>query len=529
MASDRPARGRRHRPVPEAMRARLDDLERRRAEALAMGGSERVAAHHDSGRLTARERIERLVDSGSWYELGLLAQPEQRRERPAPGDAIVTGVAKIDGRRAAIIAIDATVLAGTTAQVNMRKQNRVAALAGRRGMPLVCLSDADGGRMPDVMGWRFSGLPFDFRTFLQSPPGFHEIPRVTAVLGPSFGDAALHAAMAHLVVMTESAALALSGPPVVASAIGEDLSAEELGGPEVAAGESGVAHLVVPGEDDAFAAIRRFLSFLPDHAGLPAPSAAPAPPERDPEELLRLVPAEPKRGYDMHHVIEAIVDGGSLFEWSARYGGSLITGFACVEGTPVGIVANQPMQRAGVLDGPALAKELAFVEMCDTFNLPLVFLHDVPGLMIGRQAERAGILSAYERVAQRLARVAVPKIVVVVRKSYGGGHFAMGGGPTHPDLTVCWPIAELGFMAPDTGVRTVHRRRLDRTLEEEGEQARDELFAALAESWADQSEPWEAAAHTFVDDVIDPRETRRTILVGIEYGWTARPSTADST
>jgi acetyl-CoA carboxylase carboxyltransferase component len=491
---------------------------RRREQALGMGGADRIAAHHASGRLTARERIERLVDPGSWYELGLFALPERRRDEPSPGDAVVTGLAKVDGRSACILAIDATVLAGTTAPVNMRKQRRIAEWAGHKGLPLICLSDADGGRIPDVMGWRFSGLPFDFRTFVQPPPGCPATPRAAAALGPSFGDAALHAAMSHFVVMTESSALALSGPPVVSSAIGEELTATELGGPEVAAGESGVAHLVVPSEDEALAAIQRFLSYLPSSAALPSPVTAAAEPARPAEELLRVVPADPKRGYDMRKVIEAIVDGGSLFELQARYGRSLITALARLDGRPAGIVANQPMQRAGVLDGPALAKELAFADLCDTFNLPLVFLHDVPGLMIGSQAERAGILPAYERIVARLARATVPKIAVVVRKSYGGGHFAMGGRPTHPDLLVCWPTAELGFMAPDTGVRTVYRRR----LEAAGDDA-DALFAELAAEWSGESEPWEAAAHLYVDDVIDPRATRTTILTAIDYAWGSGP------
>ncbi|MCW3066625.1 MAG: hypothetical protein JWN32_3797, partial [Solirubrobacterales bacterium] len=338
-----------------------------------------------------------------------------------------------------------------------------------------------------------------------------------AALGPSFGDAALHAAMSHFVVMTDSAALALSGPPVVASAIGEELTATELGGPDVAAAESGVAHLVVETEDDALASIQRFLSYLPSSAALPAPDAPARDPARAAEELLRLVPADPKRGYDMRKVIAAIVDDGSSFELRARYGRSLITALARLDGHPVGIVANQPMQRAGVLDEQALAKELAFADLCDMFNLPLVFLHDVPGLMIGRQAERGGILPAYERIVARLARATVPKIGVVIRKSYGGGHFAMGGRPTHPDLLVCWPTAELGFMAPDTGVRTVYRRRLEAANDPGA------LFAELAAEWSGESEPWEAAAHLYVDDVIDPRETRATILTGIDYAWGSGP------
>ena len=258
------------------------DLEERRARALAMGGPERVKRHHDSGRLTARERIDKLVDEGSWCELGLLAEPELRRPELAAADAVVTGFARINGRGVAIIAVDATVLAGTTSPINMRKQNRVAEWAGARGLPLICLADNDGGRLPDILGWRFSRVSFDFSTFLQSPPGCPVIPRITAVLGASFGDSSLHSAMGHFVVMKRDTAIALSGPPVIKGAIGEDVTAEELGGPAVAAETNGSAHMIVDTEDEALDAVRRFLSYVPDSAALPAPVAPPAEPRAIP-------------------------------------------------------------------------------------------------------------------------------------------------------------------------------------------------------------------------------------------------------
>jgi acetyl-CoA carboxylase carboxyltransferase component len=504
----------------------LAEYERRRALALGMGGAERIERHHASGRLTARERLEKLVDPGSWYELGLFAEAEQRREQPAPADAVVAGLGRVDGRKVCVLAVDATVLAGTTGQVNMRKQNRIARWAGMRGLPLICLSDNDGGRIPDVMGWRFSGLPFDFQTFIQAPEGRPEVPRLIAVVGASFGDSALHAAMGHYVVMTRNAAVALSGPPVVAAAIGEEITAEELGGPKPSAERSRNAHLVVDDEEAAIAALKRALSYLPDSAALPAPSVLAAAPARDPETLAGLVPADPRQGYDMRKVLEAVFDAGSLLPWAERYGASVLCTLARLEGEAVGIVASQPMQRGGVMDVSALAKEAAFIDLCDTFNLPLVFLQDVPGLMIGSEAEQAGILAGYERVVARLARAKVPKVTVVVRKAYGGGHFALGGRPTHPDLLLAWPTAELGFMAPETGIRTVYKRRLEEAREEGGKEAEDELAAALTADWEHESEPWEAAAHFFVDDVIDPRRTREAVATGIEFAWGSGPRIA---
>lgn len=505
--------------VGEQPHTPLQALRERRARALAMGGPDRIARHHESGRLTARERIALLVDEGSWRELGLLAEPEYRRAEYAPADAIVTGLARVDGRRVAILAIDATVLAGTTAPVNMRKQNRVAEWAGRRGMPLICLSDNDGGRLPDLMGWRFSGVPFDFSSFLQSPAGYPAVPRLTGVLGPSYGDAALHASMGDFVVMKSDTAIALSGPPVILGAIGEDVAAEELGGPAIAAGTNGTAHLVVDDETEALRAMKRFLFYLPDSAALPAPVAVPAEPARAAEELLTLVPAAARRGYDMIKVLSAIVDADSLFPWGEKHGRSLICALARIDGQPVGVVASQPMQRAGVLDVPALTKEAAFIDLCETFNLPLVFFQDVPGLMIGTEAERGGILKCYEGVVTRLARATVPKIAVIVRKAYGGGHIALGGRPVRPDLLVAWPSAEMGFMAPDTGVRTVYRRRLNALEETEGLDARNGLAAELEAEWATESEPWQAAANILLDDVIEPTETRQLVIDGIDFAW----------
>ncbi len=502
----------------------FEELERRRRQGVDGGGADRVAKIHDSGRQTARERIEQLIDPGSWYELGMLAEPELRRpDRVTTGDGIVTGLARVDGRRVAIIAVDATVLTGTTAPVNMRKQNRIAEWAGRRSMPLICLSDNDGGRLPDLLGWRFSGVPFDFGNFLQSPAGFPAVPHVTAVLGPSYGDAALHAAMGHFVVMRRDSAVALSGPPVIQAAIGEDVEAEELGGPKVAHETSGSVHMVVDDEPQVLAAMRRYLSFMPDSAALPAPVASAVAPKRDPAEIGSLVPREPRRGYNMNKVIDCIVDADSMLQWGERYGRSLITGFARIEGNPVGVVASQPLQRAGVLDVPALTKLAGFAHLCDTFNIPLAFLQDVPGLMIGTDAERGGILKGYKSVVTTLAYARVPKVAIVVRKAYGGGHIALGGRPVRPDLLLAWPTAELGFMAPDTGVRTVYRRRLDALLAEEGRDAHDAVVAELEAEWAAESAPWEAAANIILDDVIDPARTRQAIAQGIEYAWPAGP------
>ena len=492
------------------------ELSSRREVALAGGGPVRVERHRQTERLTARDRIGLLIDDGSWYELGLLAEPELRRAEPAPADAVITGFGTISGRDVALIAIDPTVLAGTTAPVNMRKQNRIARWAGRRGIPLICLSDNDGGRIPDVMGWRFSGLPFDFNTFSQAPPGCPEIPRLVAVLGPAFGDSALQASMGDYVVMTKSAAMALVGPPVVAASIGEVVSAEELGGAKFSTTESGNAHAVADDEPAAIEMLKRVLAYFPSCGALPAPTASSVEPRRAPEQLLTLVPRDPKRGYDMRKVLDAIFDAGSVIPWKERYGASLLCSLGRLKVEVVGVIAS-------VLDAAAMKKEVEFARLCDTFNFPIVFLQDVPGLMVGTEAERSGVLRGYEEVVGTLSRAHVPKIAVVVRKAYGGGHFALGGRPTQPDLVLAWPSAELGFMAPSTGVQVVYRQQLEETLATAGEAAHAALVERLSEEWAYESEPWEAARHLYVDDVIDPRETREKVARGIRLSWGSGP------
>jgi acetyl-CoA carboxylase carboxyltransferase component len=505
----------------DEMSQRIEELRRRQEEAMRMGGAAALDRHRKSGRLPVRERIELLIDGGSWFEIGALALPELRTDKHVPGDAVVTGFARLDGRHVGVIGIDSTIVAGTTAPVSMRKQGRLIETAQKSGFPIILLCDADGGRIPDVMGWRFSHLPLDFKTFLAPTDGGPVTPRAAAVLGPSYGDSALHASTAHFVVMTRAASLALVGPSVIEPATGERLTDEELGGPARALAV-GNAHAVVEGEAQAMDAIAAFLSFLPSNSGLPAPVAPARAPATDPALLAEIVPLGAKSGYDMYRVIETLADAESILPWADDWGGSLITCLARIEGQAVGFVASQPIVRAGALDADALNKECEFVDICDTFNLPIIFLHDVPGLMVGTDAEKSGILKAYERLALRISTASVPKIGVVIRKAYGGGHFAMGGRPTHPDFLFAWPCAELGFMAPDTGIRTVHRRRIEKVRAEDGEYAANKLAESLRREWETESEPWEAAAHLSIDDVIEPAQTRAKLIVAIDYAWGVR-------
>lgn len=485
-----------------------------------MGGADRVRRHHESGRLTARERIALLVDPGTFRELGLLALPERRTTtNPGSADGIITGMALVDGRQVAVIAIDATVHSGTTAPINARKQVRLVQAANKAGLAIIVLADADGGRMPDLMGWRFGGLPLPLRDFLTTPTDRPTVLRLCAALGPCYGDSGLQAVAADYTVMTSNASIALSGPTVVERSIGGSVDHDSLGGPKVAAGIVGSAHAVVDSEEAAIAALKRALTYLPSNADLPAPTAVAVGPGVGADRLADIVPASPRKGYDMGKVIECIVDADSILPWRGEQAKNLITSLARIDGNVVGIVANQPMHRGGILDVSSLDKYLDFIDLCDVFNIPMVTLHDVPGLMIGIEEEQRGILRRLELVAAKVSTISVPRISVIVRKSYGGGYFLMGGRQTEPDLLVAWPTAEVGFMAPETGVATVHRRELETIRERDGDDARQQRFDELAGMWALESEPWEAAAGFHVDDVIDPIETREVIRVGIEFAW----------
>ncbi len=301
---------------------------------------------------------------------------------------------------------------------------------------------------------------------------------------------------------------------MIAEAIGEEVTDEELGGP-LAALRAGNAHAVTQDEASAILLARILLSYLPMSAAEPAPQHPPIQPLGDAAGILGMLPEDPTRGYDVRHVLDAILDARSTTHLGEERGPGVVTALSRLNGQPVGVIASQPLRRAGVLDAPALDKVREFADICDRFNLPLLFFQDVPGLMVGVAAEASGVLRAYERLAARLARVRVPKLTVVMRKAYGGGHFALAGQPTNPDFLFAWPTAELGFMAPAPGVRTVYRRRLDAMDPEEAERFQRERIA----EWEDESAPWEAAAHLAVDDIIEPHETRNTLITALDYAW----------
>ncbi|MCW3011396.1 MAG: hypothetical protein JWO90_1800 [Solirubrobacterales bacterium] len=497
------------------------ELERRRALALGMGGPERLAALAAKGRLNARERVHALLDEGSFVELGMLAHSDRPEvgER-APADAAVTGVGTVDGRKVCVIANDATVMAGSTGKVGARKQGQIMSLAGRKGYPLLMLGDANGGRLPDLLGSDFgaSAGTDEGEHFLGLRVAGDRIPRVTAILGNAYGDPAFWAGSSDFVVMAEGASVALSGPSLVASSTGADTTHDMLGGADMTVRTTGVVSRLEPSEADALAAVRRFLSYLPSNATLPAPTAPAVTPATPPDALGDLVPDRGRRGYDVRKVIDGVVDGGSFFELHPQFARSLVAGLARVDGRPVGVLANQPKHRGGVLDVPAIVKATRLVDLCTAFGLPLVFLQDLPGVLVGVESERLGVAQRLLELFTAIARSPVPKVTVVLRKAFGFGYIVLGGAPMGTDYVVAWPNAEIGFMSAENAVQVVHHRRLQAVRAEHGEEAARQLAAQLELDVHRAFAPWQAASQSFIHDVIRPDETRAAVVRGLFIG-----------
>lgn len=350
----------------DSMAIAIQELERRRSIALSQGGVDRVAAQHAKGRLTARERIKVLVDAESFVEYGQLAHSDRPEiGENAPADALITGFGLVDGRKVAIVAVDSTVLAGSTGWVGSRKQSQLVTLAVRKGYPLVCLGDANGGRIPDLLGSVFAGIVGDHEgeDFLGFRLEEDRVPRVTAVMGNAYGDPALWASASDFVVMSKSSMQGLSGPVLVAASAGEKITHEELAGPEIGSKISGLFSKVVESETDSILSIKRFLSNLPSNASIEPPIYLPLAPRVDPIRLREIVPNESNKAYNVNRVIDAVVDEGSFFELQATFGRNLVIGLARIAERSVGILANQPQYQAGVFDAASLVKAKRMVDL----------------------------------------------------------------------------------------------------------------------------------------------------------------------
>jgi len=491
------------------LRSLVEDLEARRERVRAGGGEEKVARQHERGKLTARERIALLVDEGTWVELGQHGRPHYSQRAlegvEAPADGVVTGYGRVDGRLTAVCAYDFTVMAGSMGMTGELKVGRLRALALGKRIPFVWLLDSAGARIQEAVGSLFAGTGHLFREEVTMSG---VIPQVAALMGPCAAGTAYIPGLADFVPMVRGrGSMALAGPHLVRAVTGEDVTQEELGGSRVHCRRSGVADLEVDSDEACIEAIREYLSFMPQHAEErppPAPSADPA--ERMDEELLDVLPESNRKPYDMYEVVRRIVDDGRVFDMKGQWAKTIITCFARMDGRAVGIVANQPRHLGGILENDSADKAARFVNLCDAFNVPLLFLQDVPGFMVGTKVEQAGIIRHGAKMLYAVARATVPKVTVVVRKAYGAGYYVMCGSAYEPDLIVAWPSAEISVMGAEGAVSIIFRRQVEEA--EDPAATRAELVAGFQET----IDPYIAAGNAMIDDVIDPRETRPTVI-----------------
>ena len=484
-----------------AFEALLAEYEARRAKALAGGGAEKYAKRTAAGIWNARERIAYLVDKGSFIESGLFGSsgvyPEDADETQTDGK--LAGYAKIGGRDVAIVVNDFTVKGASTSATNGKKIAHMKRTATERGMPLVLIGESTGARLPDAMGSRGMGLLLgnDNTQFRR----LRETPMCAAALGPAFGSSTWLMCQSDFAVMHKGAIMAVSSPRLVSMALGEKVSAEDLGGWRLHADVTGLADQVVDREEEVFDAIKRFLSYLPSHHN-EAPPDAPiaAGSGGDMDKVFDILPESRTQVYDMKRVIRCIVDKDSMFELKPRFGKSAVTALARLGGKSVGMIANNPLHRGGALDADACRKIVDFLVLCDSFNVPLVLLVDTPGFQIGTEAEKAGAPGKIMNFMNAMTLVTVPRISVIVRKSYGRAYVCMGGG-RHSDEIAAWPSAEVSFMSPDFATRIVHGVGA-------GEPGFEEALADIRKG----ADVWGLASVYAAQAVIKPADTRDYLI-----------------
>ncbi len=500
----------------------VEDLTERREKALGMGGPALLDRQRSMGKLPVRERIDLLLDHGSFVEFGQLADSMDPVIAADKGylaaDGMVAGVGLIDGRRVAVCAYDFTVMAGSMGQVGEHKTERLREVALRQRIPIVWLLDSAGARIQASSGSTFAEAGHLFREQVTMSG---VVPQVAAMLGHCAAGTAYIPALADFIPMVKgTSSMALGGRHLVKAATGEEVTEEEMGGSEVHTKISGVADLEVASDEECLATVRAYLSFFPSHNQEQPPTRPVSDPvDRRCEELYDIVPTAPRRAYDMRKVIKVVVDDGEVFEMKPGWARNLVTAFARIGGQPVGIVASQPMVLGGALDVNAADKAARFVWLCDAFNIPLVFLHDVPGFIVGSAVEKQGIIRHGAKMLFAVSEATVPKVSIVLRKSYGAGYFVMNGTAYESDYIAIWPTAEIAVMGPDGMVNIIMRKQLEAIPE--GKE-RDAARIAMAEELRKNIDPYIAAGHAHVDDVIDPAETRFAIWKGLQVSRTKR-------
>lgn len=491
----------------------LDELAEKRAAGRKLGSPSALQKLKAAGKMNARERVEALFDPGSFVELGVLGRsqhPELHDRTPA--DGLIAGWGKIDGRIVYVSSEDVSVLAGTRGRVAEAKTARIRELAAQHKRPYVALMEAGAGRFQENNGAAAAAIGHRFREHYRLSG---HVPQAAAIMGACFGGPAFTAAQSDFIsIVRGTGFFGMSGPPVVKVGIGEIISPEELGGAEKVARETGQVDHIAESDAECLATIRAWLSFFPSNCDELPPVAEPRPAPIDSEagraRIVQMVSDNPRRAYDMVQLVQLLADGGDLFMYRPEYGPNLVTTWCRMQGQPVGIIANNPMHIAGALDYKAATKARKFAEVCDAFNIPLVFLTDCPGFLVGSEVEKTRMVSLASRTLNTVISTTVPKVTIVLRKAIGLAYLVMGGRTMKPDFIGAWPTARFDVMGPAAGVELVHGKAIAAAPDPEAKRAE------LLEQMDADSHAFLAAEMALIDDVIHPAETRDVILSVLE-------------
>jgi methylmalonyl-CoA carboxyltransferase large subunit len=492
-------------------------LRERREELQQGGGPDRQAKQRKEGKLTARERIDALVDAGTFEEIGLFAQHRQTHfgmaGKDVPADGVVTGAAAVDGRLVHLASQDFTVLGGSAGEVHSHKVADVMELSLHTGSPFVFINDSGGARVQEGID-SLSGYG---RVFFTNVELSGAVPQISLICGPCAGGASYSPALTDFIIMTRQAQMFITGPQVIKQVTGEQITAEALGGADAHMAHSGVIHFVAEDDQDAIDICRRLLSFLPSN-NLEDPPRAPHDNNVDPRpELARIVPVEPKQGYDMRDVICGVVDQGDFLEVQAGYAPNMVVGFGRILGRSIGIIANQPCVLSGAIDINASIKASRLIRFCNAFNIPLITFVDVPGFLPGVQQEYGGIIRNGAKMLFAYSAATVPKIQLILRKSYGGAHLAMCSKDLGADRVLAWPTAEVAVMGAEGAVEIVFRKEMESAADKAARRA--ELIEQYRNTF---STPYVAAGRRLVDNIIEPADTRKHLAQALEYLQTKR-------
>ncbi|MFL6202899.1 MAG: acyl-CoA carboxylase subunit beta [Thermoanaerobaculia bacterium] len=497
----------------------IEDLRSRLAAAELGGGAERIRKQHEAGKLTARERIELLLDAGSFVEIDALVTHRctdfDMHKQKVPGDGVLCGYGTVEGRLIYVFAQDFTVFGGSLSETNAAKICKIMDLAVDNGAPVIGLNDSGGARIQEGV----ASLGGYADIFLRNTLSSGVVPQISAIMGPCAGGAVYSPAITDFVFMVEGTSyMFVTGPEVIKTVTHEEVTMEELGGASAHAVKSGVCHFTLPNDAACLAAIRDLLSYLPsNNLDEPPPGKSDDDPNRESDVLDTLIPADPNKPYDIKQLIAAVVDDGRFLEVHAQYAKNIVVGFARIGNRSVGIVANQPAWLAGVLDIDASLKGARFVRFCDAFNIPLLTFMDVPGFLPGTSQEWGGIIRHGAKLLYAFTEATVPKITVITRKAYGGAYDVMNSKHMLADFNFAWPQAEIAVMGPEGAVNIIYRRDISRspTPEERRLKLIDDYKARFAN-------PYAAAERGYIDDVILPHETRPRLIKALETLRTKR-------